>query len=235
MVFLRVGGAMTMLPGFGERMVPLRIRLALSVAFTVVVAPLIQTELVGVPLTPATMAAEAVCGLALGLGLRFLVYALQMAGDFAAQSISLAQVLGSVALDPQPAMGRLMVVSGLAVAMMTGLHVRVVEIFALSYEILPPGLLPRSSELADWGMKRFAWAFGLAFSLAMPFVVGALLYNMALGIINKAMPQLMVAFVGAPALMLGGLILLFLSLPLILGVWQDLFVQTLSNPLSVPA
>ena len=48
-----------------------------------------------------------------------------------------------------------------------------------------------------------AASFALALSLAAPFVIASLLYNVALGVINKAMPQLMVAFVGAPAITCG--------------------------------
>ena len=37
-VFLRVGAAMTLLPGFGERAIPMRIRLVVAGAFTLIVA-----------------------------------------------------------------------------------------------------------------------------------------------------------------------------------------------------
>jgi flagellar biosynthetic protein FliR len=55
--------------------------------------------------------------------------------------------------------------------------------------------------------------------IAMPFVIASLLYNVALGVINRAMPQLMVSLVGAPALSLGGLVLLALVSPLALSIW----------------
>ena len=62
--------------------------------------------------------------------------------------------------------------------------------------------------------------FALAFSLAAPFVTAALLYNIALGVINRAMPQLSVTFIGAPALTAGGLLLILvaaLAASLVLG------------------
>ena len=64
----------------------------------------------------------------------------------------------------------------------------------------------------------------------MPFVIAALIYNVALGVINRAMPQLMVAFVGAPALTLGGLLLLYLSAPVMLSVWIDAFGALMEAP-----
>lgn len=58
----------------------------------------------------------------------------------------------------------------------------------------------------------------------------SILYNLALGVINKAMPQLMVAFVGAPLITLGGLFLLFLVAPLMLSVWLSALDQFMSSP-----
>ena len=57
------------------------------------------------------------------------------------------------------------------------------------------------------------------FSLAAPFVIMGFAYNVALGAINRAMPQLMVAFVGAPAITAAGLLVLMLAAPVILHFW----------------
>ena len=74
-------------------------------------------------------------------------------------------------------------------------------------------------------------AFTLAFTLAAPFVITSVVYNLALGVINRAMPQLMVAFVGAPVITFGAIFLLFLSAPLVLTVWNAEFTSFLGNPL----
>ncbi|GAA0290695.1 flagellar biosynthetic protein FliR [Rhodovulum strictum] len=231
LVFLRIGAVMAMLPAFGERAVPVRVRLGLALAFTAVVAPAVAP---GLDIAPGPLgiaiATETVIGLALGLVLRLMILALQMAGEIAAQATSLAQMLGATAMDPQPAMGRLMVMAGLALAVMSGLHVRAAEAMILSYELLPAGRFPDGAELADWGVLRIARGFALAATLAMPFVIAALIYNLALGVINKAMPQLMVAFVGAPAITAGGLILLFLALPPMLGLWQTGLIELYAAP-----
>jgi flagellar biosynthetic protein FliR len=44
------------------------------------------------------------------------------------------------------------------------------------------------------------------------------------------MPQLMVSFVGAPAITLGGLALLLLAAPLMLGLWQHGFFAFIHDP-----
>ena len=233
-VFLRIGGAMAVMPAFGERSVPERVRLVLALAFTAIVAPAVADRVAPVITLGSGLVflllGEVVVGLTLGLAVRLFVMALQIAGSIAAQSTSLSQIFGTAAIEPLPAIGHVMVISGLALAVMTGLHVRLAEALIGSYSVFAPGLIPDPSLIAEWGLARVVSAFALAFSLATPFVIASVIYNLALGVINKAMPQLMVAFVGAPAITAGGLILLFLSLPLLLSVWSEDLHGFLSNP-----
>ncbi|RVV97967.1 type III secretion protein [Mesobaculum littorinae] len=234
-VFLRVGAVMALLPAFGEQVVPLRVRLVLSLALTLLVAPgLSDLPRLGPGADwPRLMVTEPLAGIALGAVLRLLVMVLQIAGVMAAQATSLSQIFGTQAAEPLPAMGHMLTMAGLCALVMTGLHVRAVELLLLSYELLPPGLFPDAGELLEWGVARVGHAFGLAFSLAAPFVIASMLYNLTLGIINRAMPQLMVAFVGAPAITAGGLILMALSLPGMIGVWMRSVDAVLANPFTV--
>ena len=232
-VFLRVGAVMAMLPGFGERMVPRSVRIGLALAFTVIVLPAAAqspTLQDANPLAPGFLIAEVTAGLALGLILRVMVMVLQMAGSIAAQSTSLAQILGGAATDPQPAISHVLVMAGLALAMMSGLHIRAAEAMILSFDAIPPGAGLQAAILAEWGVAHIARGFALAVTLAIPFVIAAFLYNVALGVINRAMPQLMVAFVGAPALTAGGLILLAVAAPLMLQIWSGALSALLDDP-----
>jgi flagellar biosynthetic protein FliR len=237
LVFLRVGAAMALLPAFGEMGVPVRVRLALALAFTLLVAPLVAPALPPLPAQglPLRLALhEVAAGLIVGLGFRLLVHALQIAGGIIAQAVSLSQFFGGAGIEAQPAIGHLLTMGGLALAVSLGLHVTVAEYLTLSYDILPPGgpILP--GDVADWGLGRVGQAFALAFSIAAPFLIASLAYNLALGAINRAMPQLMVAFVGAPALTLGGLALLALALPAGLAVWLRALADYAAAPLGAP-
>ncbi|MEL6642547.1 MAG: flagellar biosynthetic protein FliR [Pseudomonadota bacterium] len=231
-VFLRIGALMALLPAFGERTVPARVRLVLAILFTVVVTPL--SDGVRAPVDPALYLArggiEIVVGLALGLALRLIFLSLQMAGTIAANVVSLSQILGGVSVDPQPAMGHILAVAGLALAVIHGLHLKAIHALVESYAVFPGNVAPPAAALAEWGTARVAQSFALAFSLSAPFVIASVIYNLALGAINRAMPQLMVAFVGAPAITMGGLVLLFLCGPMILSVWLAAFDAVLADP-----
>nr|WP_299027740.1 flagellar biosynthetic protein FliR [uncultured Sulfitobacter sp.] len=232
-VFVRVSALVSLLPAFGEQSVPARVKLGIALAFTFIIAPAVSA-----PVQPMQFETvfwiiftEITAGLILGIGIRLFILALQTAGSIAAQSTSLAQILGGAMAEPVPAMGHILVMGGLALAVMTGLHVRVSEMVILSYQMLPMGQFPSGADVSEWGVDQIRRAFSLAFTLAAPFVVLSVLYNVALGVINKAMPQLMVAFVGAPVITAGGLMLLCLSAPLLLSTWLEALNNFIANPL----
>lgn len=234
LVFFRVAPMIALFPGFGETTVPVRIKLGLALGLSAITAPALAPEL-GVVLRPGPdivrlILTETAIGLVLGAGIRLFVLALQTAGAIAAQSTSLSQILGGASITPMPAIGHLLVTGALALAMILGLHLRLAEFAIESYRLFPPGLLPEAAGVADWGTGRVAHAFGLAFTLAAPFVIASMLYNLTLGVINRAMPQLMVVFVGAPAITAAGLILLFLLAPVIIGIWATGLGGFLADP-----
>jgi len=176
-------------------------------------------------------AIEGGVGRLLGLCLRMTVMALQFAGSIAAQSTALAQMAGAgVAPDPMPAIGNTLFLGGLTLAMVLGLPAKAVMGIAATYEAFGFGAELPPADIAVFGVAQAMAAFGLALSLAAPFVIGALLYNIMLGAINRAMPQLMVALVGAPAITAATLLLLFLSAPIILVVWHVRFDAILAAP-----
>ncbi|MDB2578862.1 MAG: flagellar biosynthetic protein FliR [Tateyamaria sp.] len=231
-VFLRVGATVSLLPGFGEQTVPMRIKLVIALAFTLIVAPAVSSvPPAASPGSIATLAmTEILSGALIGIGIRLFILALQTAGSIAAQSTSLSQILGGAAIEPLPAMGYVLTIGAIALAVMAGLHIKAAHLLIHSYVLLPMGFFAGGNDVADWGLMQVAHAFELAFVLAAPFVLMSVLYNLALGVINKAMPQLMVAFVGAPVITLGGLFLLFLAAPTMLTVWMSGLDQFMANP-----
>jgi len=231
-IFIRVATVVSLLPAFGERTVPARIKLAVALAFVMIVAPAVPTA-VGEPSLDAVswlVLTEVIAGLILGLGIRLFILALQTAGSIAAQSTSLSQILGGAVADPLPALGYTLIIAGLALAVMMGLHIKAAMMLILSYDMVPIGQLPTGSVVSEWGLGQVRRVFELAFTLAAPFLIVSVLYNLALGAINKAMPQLMVAFVGAPVITFAGLFILFLAGPLILTVWLQALDQFMSDP-----
>ena len=253
-VFTRVGAIVGLMPGFGERAIPARIRLAAAIAFTAIVWPVLTPGLVnegpptggdgaigatGGGLAPFSLGrlilAEAAVGLMLGVAIRMLLWAMQFAGFIAAQSTSVLQIFGAGATpDPMPAIGNLMTVAAIAIALVGDLHIKAALVMIGSYQVLPLGVFPVAGDLAEWGVARAAAAFGLAFSLAAPFLILGLVYNIALGAISRAMPQLMVVLIGAPAIVAIAILLLMLAAPVMLAQWSGALNETLADPFGLP-
>ncbi len=234
LVFLRLGALVSLLPAFGEQSIPMRVKLGIAAALTFAVGAALPTyDLLGQGLLNGLIRLaliETANGLVLGIALRLFVLALQTAGSIAAQSTSLSQVFGGAGAEPMPAIGHILVISGLTLAVILGLHIRVVSFAIQSYQVLPVGEMVGADLLSRWGVGRISAAFQLAFSLAAPFVIASVLYNLTLGAINRAMPQLMVAFVGAPVITFGGIFLLFMLAPLILQTWHQDLISFMENP-----
>lgn len=234
LIFARVAAAMSLLPAFGEQVVSVRVKLVLSLGVVAVIAPIIWSSIeqsVQSRNWYGLFLIEALAGLLIGISFRFLIIILQITGSIAAQTISLAQLFGGgVGPEPQPAFSTLFVVAGLCVAVMAGLHVKVCELFVLSYDVFPVGQNISASGVSEWGAERVSHFFAVALTLAAPFVLAAVVYNLALGVINRAMPQLMVAFVGAPAISLAALIMLFAATPLLLMAWLQLASEHYFSP-----
>lgn len=234
LAFIRIGAMMALIPGLGEAVVPQRVKIALVVAFTLVIAPVLADQ-IGPDATPTFLAIgkEAVAGLILGAGMRLFIVALQTAAAMIAQATTLSQLFAGVAPEPQPAIGNLLVMAALALSMAAGLHVRAAELILTSYQILPVSSPLQAASAADWGLALIGRTFSLAFSLAAPFVIASLIYNVALGVINRAMPALMVSMVGAPALTLGALALLAIAAPVILAAWLEAYSAHIAQPFAV--
>lgn len=233
-VLLRVGPVIALAPVFGEQVVPARLRLALALAVTWVLLPMVGPQLParGQPgAALAFAAAEVLAGLIFGIALRLLVLALLTAGTIIAQSISLAQIAGTgVTPDPAPAVSHLLLIGTLAIATTMGLHVKLVAYLLVSYDLMHPGQFPTSETVITAGLALVSRSFALGVSLALPFVIGALLYNLLLGVVNRSMPQMMVTFVGAPLLVAGSLALLVVTAPVMMSIWTGALDAFLAAP-----
>ena len=219
---------MAVLPGLAEQTIPARIRLVLALLLSLSLLPSTLPMANSIQVSQAFLP-EIIIGLILGLSLRFFVFALSVAGAIIANATSLSQLFAP-GEEAQPAIAQLLTFAGIAIAFQLGLLTKIVSFFLLSYHMFPIGILPSSSSTAEWGVRHAGMIFSLGFKIALPFAIASLLYNLALGIINRAMPQLMVTFIGAPALSLGGLALMAFGFPTALTVWLIAFHSFIGSP-----
>lgn len=235
--FLRVSGLLLVAPVLGANVVPRRVKMALAVALTLVLAPLVPAA--PAPLEPfgatalLTAIQQILIGVAIGFAVQVVFDALLMAG----QAIAMTMGLGFATLvDPSrgvttPVVGQFFLIVGLLLFLSLNGHLLVLQVLADSFRWLPPG--PQGldqdafAQLFRWGGKIFE----AGIVIALPAVVGLLVVNLALGVVSRAAPSLNLFAVGFPVSMLLGFLMLVLSLPAL----QTSFERLLSEALGVAA
>lgn len=230
-VFTRMSVFIYLLPGVGETVVPQRVRLIIAMLMTFLLTPLLtpMMDVSNVTLTGALllMAKEGFCGFVLGFSFRLMVFCLQIMGNIMSQALSISQVLGEgIATEPNTTISTLLMMVGVTLLVTLNLHVEAVGMFYRSYEIFPLGTIPVGDSVAYWMTNKSMEVFSYGVTLALPFIILNFVYNLMLGFLNRAMPQLMVSFVGMPAITGAGIFLLVVSTGTILMYWTTLYTTS---------
>ncbi len=235
LVAARVGGAVMLLPGLGEPEVPPTVRLCLLLALVALLMPPLSPGLpalpAGVPELARLVATESLVGVFLGFLARAVMLAMAQAGQAAALMVGLSSPLQTDAVfgGQATATGRLFGLLAAALVLDTGLYALPLGALAESYSVLPPGEGLPLDRGAEAVVGAVAASFGLALRLAAPLVLGAVLGQVALGLVARLAPNLQVFAVAGAGQILAGLLLLALALPAVATVWasaaQDAFLH----------
>jgi flagellar biosynthetic protein FliR len=67
--------------------------------------------------------------------------------------------------------------------------------------------------------------FLLMLRLASPFIVYGLIFNLAIGMVNKLAPQIPIYFISIPFILAGGLLLIYFGITNYLTLFLDGFIQ----------
>jgi len=215
LVFARIGAMVMLLPGLGESNIPVRIKLAIALVLTLVILPLhraaYQIDLQSLAPLLVLMVQEIVIGIVLGATARVTLAALQVAGSVIAQQLSIGFV---TAVDPTQGqqgliVGNFLTLLGVTLIFATDLHHLVIAGLHDSYQLFAPGEVPIVSDVSVLVTRTIANAFRVGIQLSAPFLVFGLVFNVALGVLSRLMPQMQVYFVAVPlSIMIGFLILL---------------------------
>ncbi|CAG9185467.1 flagellar biosynthetic protein FliR [Cupriavidus pampae] len=233
----RLLGLIAAAPLFSESSIPRRAKVGLAAALAAIVSPTLSN----IPVVPAysyegllIILNEVGIGIAMGFTMRLVFAAVQVAGEFT----GLQMGLSFASFYDRNAGGQTMVVSRFLnlVAMLMFLamdgHLTMLATVVDSFNGLPIAATPLSGHgwgaLARAGSMVFAWGT----LLSLPLIAALLTLNLALGILNRASPQLSVYAVGFPITLAGGMLVLMLVMPQLGAYMQHLIeagLQTMNN------
>jgi flagellar biosynthetic protein FliR len=214
LLFARVGAVLMLLPVFSEEGVPGRIRLLTALAMTFGLSGLLLPQ-VALADTGAglglggTLVAELLVGLGLGLLVRILFQAVQIAGSIVSLQIGLS---AAAIFDPSqggiaPVLSRFIGVAAAVVCLSLGIHHLWIEAIVRSYDSFPVGALPAAGDMAALGVAAVSRSMALGLSLAAPLVVYGIVFNIVLALAARLAPAVQVFFVAQPLNLLLGLAL----------------------------
>jgi flagellar biosynthetic protein FliR len=233
LVFARIGTMVMLLPGLGEMSVPSRFRLTIALVLAAVLLPLhrdaYQVDLRSFGPLLGLLAQEVFVGAVLGLTVRLMISALQIAGSVIAQQLGLGFV---TAVDPSQGQQNVIVANfltmlGITLVFASDMHHLVIAALDDSYSLFAPGELPLLGDVAALTTRTIATAFRIGIQLSAPFIVFGLLFNIGLGVLSRLMPQMQVFFIGLPLSIIVG----FLILVLVLGVMMGVFLGSVEGVL----
>ena len=216
-VALRVGAMLMLAPMVGTRMLPMRVRLILTLALSVTLAPLLPAA-PPIAVDAATflgMARELAIGAAIGFIFRLGFEAAAFAGELISQGmgLSFAQMLDPLRGTQSPVMGQwFTILAGLSFFVVDG-HLALVRVVFESYHLSTSGAAFSVAHLLE-AVPAFAQSMLAAgVSLALPVVIAMLVVNIAFGVLARTAPALNPIAIGLPAALLIGFVLLLALLP----------------------
>ncbi|WP_068314556.1 flagellar biosynthetic protein FliR [Polycladidibacter hongkongensis] len=236
LVFARVGTMIMLVPVFGERAIPVRIRLIVALMLCYVLYPLVQPlyplgELQQLPVLLRYLFLELVLGFFVGLGMRLIAYALQTAGAIIANQSGLAFAMGGdmTNFGEQGAMvGSFLAMLGTTLVLATNLHYVIIAGIHDSFTLFPPGRILPVGDMAHMAVDTVSHVFVIAAHIGAPFILFGLVFYFGLGLLNKLMPQLQIFFVAMPVAILAGFTLLMLLLSTLMGWYLQQYEAVLS-------
>ncbi len=229
---MRIGTMLLTMPVIGTRLVPVRIKVIVTLVLSATVLPLLPE----LPRVEALSLAglfisvqQILIGLALGFTLQLVFGALMIAGE----SIAMTMGLGFASMvDPTngvnvPVISQFLVIIGTLLFLALGGHLTLIQLVVSSFETLPISLtgLDRDNfqALFTWGSQMFIGALWVA----IPALISMLVITLSMGVMTRAAPQLNIFSVGFPVTMFMGFIVLILVLPGLLPRFNQMLLQAM--------
>ncbi|MES1928627.1 flagellar biosynthetic protein FliR [Salinisphaera dokdonensis CL-ES53] len=228
--FVRILAFVAVAPILGENGLSRVAKVGLAVLLALVIAPTLPAPPDVPPVSYAgvwLVIQQILIGVAIAMVMRVVFAAIRSAGDY----IGLQMGLGFASFYSAAMGANVMVLAQIlnVFALLFFLafdgHLVMIRILALTFIQLPIGAGNIDAQgwqlLVMWG----GTVFSAGLTLALPLVTALLTINFALGILNRASPQLSIFSIGFPLTLIAGIVLLTFMTPEMGGLFERMFVD----------
>lgn len=226
----RVMGFFLAAPLFGTQLVPMRIRVILAVAITVMLVPLLppMPQVDGLSVGVFLIVAQQILiGAALGFFMQLLFQVFVLTG----QLIAMQMGLGFASMV-DPSNGVTVAILSTVYLMLVMLlfvtfdgHLVMLEILFESFTVMPIVSFGADVNLLIRVVNTLGWVFSSALVLALPALTALLVANFAFGIMTRAAPQLNIFALGFPVALMFGLFIIWLTFGTFLDSAENIFSE----------
>ncbi len=229
--FVRISAMMLAAPVFGARMMPVRIRIIMALAISLLSAPLLPPVPAVDPISfdaAGIIVQQILIGVSMGFIVQMVFQSLVVAGEAIANSMGLgfARMVDPANGVQVPVISQFLVVMATLLFVILNGHLLLIQLVIRSFEILPvsdSGLsVPAIREVVNWAGQMFVGGL----MIALPAVTALLVVNISMGVITRAAPQLNIFAVGFPLMILLGFIFLAATLPSIFAQFTQMLMNS---------
>lgn len=236
LILLRNTAFVVTSPILGTSSVPSPVKVLFSLLLSILIYPLAQVQsfdslVIGEQIIFLSIR-ELMIGLFLGSLARMFFHAVSVSGEIIAISMgtSAAQLFNPVMGSQSNVIGQFQFLIVTVVFLAIHGHHLFISAMAESFQLVPVGVLSLNYKSFVAFVTSFQDVFILGIKISAPIIVAVFTANVAMGIINRSVPQIDVMVTSLPITLLLGLAILTLTLPMMVGE-MDILLQSISDQL----
>ncbi len=228
----RILGFFSIVPFLGDKSISLPVKIGLGLMLTLIVAQLIPAmptvDLVSTQ-GMLVIAQQMIVGLALGLTVRIVFAAFDLAGQVSGlmMGFGFASFLNPESGASETAIATLFTTVAMLVFVSMDGHLMLITALVESFYNLPLDM--GVGNLSGFKIARMGGeVFSTGLQLAMPVIAIMLITNMALAVLTRAAPQLNIFGIGFPITLLVGMLMVALMMPSLAEPFQRAIERSVS-------
>ena len=226
LIFIRITAFIVVSPGFSIKGLPSVAKIALSMGITLAAysaVPVMEQEEATL-FFALLVVKEVLVGIAIGFITKLFFSAVEIAGNLVDFQVGFS--MGAV-YDPSMGInvsyyGKIYYWLSMCVFYMTNLHHIVIKSLVQSFQYMPISSTNIGSFGVEGMMKLLGIIFELAFNLAAPMIIVALLTEVILGLISRSVPQINVLILGMPLKIIASFVIMLILLPTLVKNIQEI-------------
>lgn len=221
MVLTRTSAFFLVLPVFGWKSIPVRIKVAMTILISIFFSMITQlpfaAKQVSVLEAILLMAYEAAYGLALGLIAVVVFSSVKFSGRVIERQMGLAmaEILDPLTGERAQPLGSLLEMIFIILFLSANGHHLLLLIISRSYETFPVGSIPTMADLAGGIVKAGSVMLLAGLRMAAPMLAAFLLLMVVLAVLARMVPEMNILFISLPLRVGVGLLMVAIFLPFI--------------------